>query len=87
MLDLLINLALSFCSQSKKDVPAVERTVVVTPSNSISHIEIKQEENSRQRILKQGESIMGRAGEMITGLSKRECVRKLHVGTVNYRSC
>ena len=86
MLCLPINLALSFCSQSKKDIPAVERTVVVTPSNSISHIEIKQEENSRQRILKQGESIMGRAGEMITGLSKKECVRKLHVETVNYQS-
>ena len=79
MLYLPINLSLIFCSQSKKDVPAVERTVVVTPSNSISHIEIKQEENSRQRILKQGESIMGRAGEMITGLSKKECVLKFHV--------
>jgi hypothetical protein len=47
----------------------VERTVVVTPSNSISHIEIKQDENKRQRLLKQGESIMGKAGEVITGLS------------------
>lgn len=49
---------------------AVERTLVVTPSNSISHIEVKQEENKKQRILKQGESIMGIAGDVISGLSK-----------------
>lgn len=49
---------------------AVERTLVVTPSNSISHIEVKQEENKKQRILKQGESIMGKAGDVISGLSK-----------------
>ncbi|XP_055997294.1 structural maintenance of chromosomes flexible hinge domain-containing protein 1-like isoform X2 [Ostrea edulis] len=54
---------------SRKDVAAVERTVLITPSNSISHIEIKQEENKRQRLLKQGESIMGKAGEVITGLT------------------
>lgn len=48
----------------------VERTLVVTPSNSISHIEVKQEENKKQRILKQGESIMGKAGDVISGLSK-----------------
>lgn len=56
--------------QNKKDVSAVERTLVVTPSNSISHIEVKQEENKKQRILKQGESIMGIAGDVISGLSK-----------------
>eukprot|EP00105_Crassostrea_gigas_P014848 XP_011431662.1 PREDICTED: structural maintenance of chromosomes flexible hinge domain-containing protein 1 [Crassostrea gigas] len=54
---------------NKKDVSAVERTLVVTPSNSISHIEVKQEENKKQRILKQGESIMGKAGDVISGLT------------------
>ncbi|XP_062594603.1 structural maintenance of chromosomes flexible hinge domain-containing protein 1-like [Saccostrea cucullata] len=54
---------------NKKDIPAVERSVLVTPSNSISHIEIKQEENKKKRMLKQGESIMGIAGESITGLT------------------